>query len=77
MDCGRAGWSVDFYFSPFATQRKEIGIIRSSFDGNPGIRKWEAQTTCDLGWRLPCEPGQFGSATCVSFHRLSSFLMIA
>ena len=24
MDCGRAGWSVDFHFSPFATQRKEM-----------------------------------------------------
>ena len=56
MDCGRAGWSVDFHFSPFATQRKEIGRIRSSFDGNPGIREWEAQTTCDLGWRLQCVP---------------------
>ena len=32
------------------------GRIRSSFDGIPGIRKWEAQTTCDLGWRLQCEP---------------------
>ena len=40
-------------------------------------QKWEAQTTCDLGWRLQCEPGQFGSATCVSSHRLASFLMIA
>ena len=56
MDCGRAGWSVDFHFSPFATQRKEIGIIRGHLDGNPGIRKWEAQTTCDPGRRLQCEP---------------------
>ena len=39
MDCGRAGWSVDFHFSPFATQRKEIGRIRSSFDADlePGM----------------------------------------
>ena len=26
--------------------------IRDSFDGNPGIREWETQTTCDLGRRL-------------------------
>ena len=53
-DCW-GGWSVDFHFSTFAPQRKEIGRLRSSFDGTPGIRKWEAQTTCDLGWRLQCE----------------------
>ena len=56
MDCGRAGWSADFHFSPFATQRKDIGIIRGSFDGNPGFRELETQTTCDLGWRLQCGP---------------------
>ena len=59
MDCGRAGWSVDFHFSPFASQRKEIGRIRGSFDGNPGIREWETQTTSDLGWRLQCEPVRY------------------
>ena len=40
---------------PFASQKEEIGRIRVSFDGNPGIREWETQTTCDLGWRLQCE----------------------
>ena len=50
-----AGWSVDFHFSPFSSQRKELGRIRGNFDGNPGIREWETQTTRDLGWRLQCE----------------------
>ena len=55
MDCGRAGWTADPHFSTFATQRKEIGRIRGSFDGNPGIRE-RAQTTRDLGRRLQCKP---------------------
>ena len=58
MDCGRAGWTDDFHFSPFATQRNEIGRIRVGFDGNPGICGRETQITCDPGWRsdrlLPC-----------------------
>ena len=59
MDCGRAGWTDDFHFSPFATQRKENGRIRGSFDGNPGIREWETPTTLDLGWRLQREPVRY------------------
>ena len=56
MDCGRAGWTADPHFSTFATQRKEIGRIRGSFDGNPGIREWETQTTRDLSGGLQCKP---------------------
>ena len=37
----------------------KIGRIRGSFDGNPGIRGWEIQTTRDLGWRLQCEPVRY------------------
>ena len=60
MDCGRAGWSDDFHFSPFATQRKEIERTRGSFDGNPGIREWEETlTTLDPGWRLQREPVRY------------------
>ena len=50
------GGQLTFISAHFATQRKEIGRIRSSFDGNPGIREWEDQTTCDLGRGLQCEP---------------------
>ena len=50
------GGSVDFHFSPFASQREEIVRIRGSFDGHQGIREWETQTTFDPGWRLQCEP---------------------
>ena len=56
MDCGRAGWTDDLHFSPFATQRREIGRVRIGSDGNAGIREWETQTTFDPVWRLQCEP---------------------
>ena len=56
MDCGRAGWTVDPHFSTLASQRKQTGRIRGYLDGNPRVPEWEAQTTCDLGWRLQCEP---------------------
>ena len=56
MDCGRAGWTADPHFSSLASQRKKTGRIRGFFDGNSRILEWEAQTTCDLGWILQCEP---------------------
>ena len=56
MDCGRAGWTGDPHFSTLASQRKKTGRIRGCLDGNPRVLEWETQTTCDLGWRLQCEP---------------------
>ena len=56
MDCGRAGWTADPHFSTLATQRKQTGIIRGYLDGTPRVLEWEAQTTCDLGRRLQCDP---------------------
>ena len=56
MDCGRAGWTADLHFSTLASQRKKTWRIRGCLDGNPRVLEWEAQTTCDLGWRLQCEP---------------------
>ena len=53
MDCS---WTDDYHLSPVASQEKEIGGVRVGFDGNPGFREWETQTTCDPGWRLQCEP---------------------
>ena len=38
---------------------KKLVGIRGSFDGNPGIREWETQTTSDLGWRLQYEPVRY------------------
>ena len=55
MDCGRAGWTADPHFSTLASQRKKTGKIRGCFDGDSRILEWETQT-CDLGWRLQCEP---------------------
>ena len=55
MDCGRDGWTADPHFSTFATQKKDIGRIRGSFPGNPGIRERETQTTRDLERRLQCK----------------------
>ena len=43
-DYGRAGWTDDFHFSPFAAQRKDFGRVLIGFDGNPGIREWETLT---------------------------------
>ena len=56
MDCGRAGWIDDPHLSTFASQRKQTGRIRGYLDRTPRVLEWEAQTTCDLGWRLQCEP---------------------
>ena len=56
MDCGRAGWTADPHFSSFASQRKKTWRIRGYLDGAPRVLEWEAQTTCDLGRRLQCEP---------------------
>ena len=59
MDCGRAGWTADPHFSTLASQRKKTGRIRGCIDGNSRILEWETQTTCDLGWRLQCEPVRY------------------
>ena len=56
MDCGRAGWTADPHSSTLASHRKKTGRIRGCFGGNSRILEWETQTTCDLGWRLQCEP---------------------
>ena len=56
MDCGQAGWTADPHFSTLASQRKKTGRIRGGFDGSTRVLEWETQTTCDLGWRLQCEP---------------------
>ena len=56
MDCGRVGWTADPHFSSHASQRKETWRIRGYLDGTPRVLEWEAQTTCDLGRRLQCEP---------------------
>ena len=59
MECGRAGWTDDFHFSPFASKGKKVGRFRDGFDGNPGIREWETQTTFDPGWRLQRGPVRY------------------
>ena len=55
MDGGRARWTDDYHFSPFASQRKHSGGFRGGFDGNPGFHEWETGTAPDLGRRLQCE----------------------
>ena len=55
MDCSRAGWTDDYHFSLFASQRKEIGGFRVGFDGNPEFHEWKIRTAHDPGWRLQCE----------------------
>ena len=55
MDCGRAGWTDDCHFSPFASHRKEIGGFRGGFDGHPGFHEWETATAPDPGRKLQCE----------------------
>ena len=55
MDCGRVRWTVDYHFSPFASQREEVWRFPVGFDGNPGFHQKETGTTPDPGWRLQCE----------------------
>ena len=64
MDRGRAGWTVDLHLSTLASQRKQTGRIRGYIDGTPRVLEWEAQTACDLGWRL--QLNLFGMTDC--FH---------
>ena len=55
MDCGRAGWTDDFRFSPFATQRNEIGEFEAVLMDIQDFIEWEIGTAPDPGRRLKCE----------------------
>ena len=38
MESCRAGWTVDYHFSPFFPQREKFGF-RDGFDGDPRLRE--------------------------------------
>ena len=72
VDCGRAGWTVDLHFSPFAEKERKLGRVR--VDDGWWIR-WLVETgwyrrmlmTVDVWWlRLMAETGWFQRMTTIA-----------
>ena len=46
----------DYDVAGFLLELECLDDGQGYLDGTPRVLEWEAQTTCDLGWRLQCKP---------------------